>query len=40
LPDDFAERATRPLGFIGCWLGTLFYVRSEAGLGAEIGTST
>jgi cation/acetate symporter len=40
-----------PLGFIGCWLGTMFarepaaearfpelYVRSETGLGAELGT--
>jgi len=40
-----------PLGFIGCWLGTILsrereeefsfdelYVRSETGLGAEVGT--
>jgi cation/acetate symporter len=40
-----------PLGFIGCWLGTMLarepaaearfdelYVRSETGLGAEVGT--
>jgi hypothetical protein len=40
-----------PLGFIGCWLGTVLsteekavrtfdelYVRSETGLGAEVGT--
>jgi cation/acetate symporter len=43
-----------PLGFIGCWLGTVLsseesraergfdelYVRSETGLGAEVGART